>query len=768
MKISRTRYTATLLLFSLLTPQGYLFAAESAFNPNYLISDQEMQDQQSMIRDDIDAFLQEKGGYIATLRTPDKDGTVRTVADIIYRAAQEHRINPKYILVKLQKEQSLITDPNPTQKQLDGATGYGINDGCGWSCATYLANKGFGKQVDAAAGIMRWYYDHANSEPWIKKANAVYAIDDTRITPANNATAFLYTYTPHIQGNKNFWSLWQRWFEQVYPNGTLLQADDGETVYLIQNGTKRAFSNMTALTSRFNPGMIITVPASELARYSDATPITLPNYSILRQAGTYYLLAFDEIRPFESDSVVRDLGYNPGEIIDVQPADIAFMNRGKTIKVATAEALYGRLIRIKENNNLYFLDEGILHLLTEQEIAAINFPNLRVEPVSITDLPRPVMGNPVLFKDGTLLLPDGSSKVYVIENGKKRHIASEDVFNGLGYKWKNIIRTSEFTGLNHETGEPLYLRSDAPSDVPEATLAIQEIPVRVAPGTTVPLPANNTPDTSLGIENLMVRTPADQTTYIGERFETNIETYSIADAAGNVLAGKNINFVRPTASLAKVMTAYRLMQEGLPLGSTQTYDPADHKATYHRFRVDAGEKIRNRDLLDAMLVSSLNTPVRMLVDAVEEQESIFVNRMNDQAQAWGLLNTHFAGPSGENIDTVTTAQEYLTIYMRAVGNPTIKAVLGKKSYEYDEVLDLDGMPHHFDSHTNDLIKDPSLPFLIISSKTGYLYESGANMMMQVQRKTDGKEFYILTMGDVDHAHRFDETRRIAKWAMQTF
>src|SRR3989338_3109938 len=119
-------------IFSVSVNQDYPLSVSSDFNPNFLLSDEELTEYQSMDRADIQAFFVDNGGNISRLRTDDKDGTKRTADDIIYRAAQEHNINPKYLLVKLQKEQSLVTDPNPTKKQLDGATGYGITDGCGW------------------------------------------------------------------------------------------------------------------------------------------------------------------------------------------------------------------------------------------------------------------------------------------------------------------------------------------------------------------------------------------------------------------------------------------------------------------------------------------------------------------------------------------------------------------------------------------------------------------------------------------------------------
>ena len=71
------------LLGLLIFPQA-LFAAD--FNPNYIISDEEMQNYQSMTRSDIQAFLEEKGGYISNYSSDDWEGKYRQAADIIYQS----------------------------------------------------------------------------------------------------------------------------------------------------------------------------------------------------------------------------------------------------------------------------------------------------------------------------------------------------------------------------------------------------------------------------------------------------------------------------------------------------------------------------------------------------------------------------------------------------------------------------------------------------------------------------------------------------------
>ena len=53
-------------------------------------------------------------------------GTNRKASYVIYDSAQKYNISPKYLLVKLQKEQSLVTEDSPTQKQLDWAAGFAV------------------------------------------------------------------------------------------------------------------------------------------------------------------------------------------------------------------------------------------------------------------------------------------------------------------------------------------------------------------------------------------------------------------------------------------------------------------------------------------------------------------------------------------------------------------------------------------------------------------------------------------------------------------
>src|SRR3989344_7019012 len=104
-------------------------AAAFVFDPNQIISDSELWDYPSMPLESIQYFLETQGGILGTYRATDYFGVEKSAAEIIYEAAQRYQINPKWIIATLQKEQSLVTNPAPTQYNFDWAMGYAVCDG---------------------------------------------------------------------------------------------------------------------------------------------------------------------------------------------------------------------------------------------------------------------------------------------------------------------------------------------------------------------------------------------------------------------------------------------------------------------------------------------------------------------------------------------------------------------------------------------------------------------------------------------------------------
>jgi hypothetical protein len=447
------RLFALALLSATFLPLHSLFA----FDPNYILSDEELTDAQAMDLNQIQAFLER--GALADLKTEDHTGHLRYAADIIWRAAQQHSINPKFLLVLLQKEQSLIEDDTPTQKQLDWAAGYAVCDHCSMNDPAIQRWQGFGKQVNSAALQF--------SEGYIQDifATGVTAgkygpgvpvtIDGTRVIPMNAATAAMYAYTPHFGGNKNFVSIWNRWFGREYPSGSLLQAVGQDGVWLIERGYRRPITSASALSSRFNPELIIPVSATVLEQFPVGSPISFPNYSLLRdETGKISLLVDDALRHITSMETFRQIGFSEDELIPVASEDVAFYTAGEPITLNTLFP-QGQLLQLKTSGAVFYVENGIRHPIFDRAVLEARFPGSVPTPVLPVEVEQYAEGSPLDLPDGYLVRSEVSPAVFVISEGQRRLIPTESAFLAYGYKWENVHLVPEFVLNLHPAGEPL-------------------------------------------------------------------------------------------------------------------------------------------------------------------------------------------------------------------------------------------------------------------------------------------------------------------------
>src|SRR3989344_333390 len=162
-----------------------------------------------------------------------------SAAQIIYNVAQACGVNPKVLIVLLQKEQSLVTDDWPWPIQYRSATGYGCPDTAPCDAQYY----GFFNQVYSAARQFKRYARdsnlfnyRANTTSYVQY-NPNAGCGGSNVGIQNQATAGLYNYTPYqpnssalanlyglgdscaAYGNRNFWRLYNDWFgSSVGPN----------------------------------------------------------------------------------------------------------------------------------------------------------------------------------------------------------------------------------------------------------------------------------------------------------------------------------------------------------------------------------------------------------------------------------------------------------------------------------------------------------------------------------------------------------------------
>ncbi|MEI6597016.1 MAG: hypothetical protein WCL13_02270 [bacterium] len=461
----------------------FLFANTAAkaegFDPNNIISDLEILDYSSMSLADIQKFLENRGGYLANYSCPDYYGVTRKASEIIYNAAANNfdcdgailsdnpteeekilkckkiTISPKFLLVLLQKEQSLIEEASPSQRNLDWAVGYGCPDSGGCNSRW----QGFGKQVNSAALQFRDYMDNPNHYTY--KAGGTYTVSNTNrepmvITPVNQATAGLYNYTPHVyNGNYNFYKIWQRWFTKIYPDGSLLQADGEAGVWLLQNGLKRPFLSKAALASRFDINKIIKINKSDLDKYATGAPIKFAQYSLIRSPrGTIFLLVDDKKRGFTSLEAFRKMGFNPTEVVNASWEDINYYADGVSI-TATSTYPTGALLQNNKTGGIYYVIEGVKAPLVDKIFLTTKFKNKKIIKVAPAELDQYTTAKPYLFGDGELLKTKDSPYAYVISAGKKILLASDKVFSDLGYKTENIIIVPSSVLYLYDAGTPI-------------------------------------------------------------------------------------------------------------------------------------------------------------------------------------------------------------------------------------------------------------------------------------------------------------------------
>lgn len=224
----------------------------STYN-NRIIDDPIFTNKNTMGISAIQSFLNSKvpvcrSGYTC-LKDYSQGG--KSAARIIYEAAQEFGINPRVILVTLQKEQSLVTDDWPVSSQYRTAMGYGCPESQSTCDAEYY---GFTNQVRLGTQLMRVGVDrncgNFDSYPgWTVNSRwrlgNTTTVDGKSTRMASCATGSLYNYTPHrpdsgwltagdgnhYYGNYNFIYFFTNWFGSTRAS-VLFKLDGNPTQYL--------------------------------------------------------------------------------------------------------------------------------------------------------------------------------------------------------------------------------------------------------------------------------------------------------------------------------------------------------------------------------------------------------------------------------------------------------------------------------------------------------------------------------------------------------
>lgn len=456
----------------------------AAFDPGYIISDYQMGNYSSMSEGDIQNFLSSKGrcgntnfGGVGTRVDYFSDSTPpttwhvtngRTVclaeenmngesaAHIIWQAAQDYRINPQVLIVLLQKETGLITDPIPNSWDYQRATGYGCPDTAECSSKYY----GFKNQIRNAAWLFRYTLDNGYSRypignvyvQWNPNAGCGGSVVNIR----NNATSALYRYTPYQPnasalassygggdgcaafGNRNFYSYFEDWFGGItnegyvgldVPRNMRLKRDaerinpyNGNVVDVLEKGMVRRFVSKIVISSgewclrtEYSTvnGMNACVKISDLEDYY--TDFQKPRYMRLKNQS-------NRINPYNN------------EIYDT-------LEKGRVLEYST---------KIYINGKWYYRTRHMSDYNQDVVVLADDLEEVSYEPF-IT--PRYLL----LTTDTNMVNPYTGEKIDLIKKGKIIKFTSKILIDN---KW--FYRSEDST----RKGDDVALISDALIEVP--------------------------------------------------------------------------------------------------------------------------------------------------------------------------------------------------------------------------------------------------------------------------------------------------------------
>lgn len=439
---------ALALALGLLTPMSPLdpWTAEPAaaanaadFDPGNIISDAVFFDSGVMSVSQVQQFLAIKGASCAAgeqpclkdyrsvtgarsaetgLCTGYRGGLDQSAAEMIVGVAQACGVNPRVLLVLLEKENSLVTRTRPTTRNYQAATGYGCPDTApcdaqyyGLFNQLYMAARQY---QNYAANPTRYGYRAGRANTIAYHPNA--SCGTSQVVIANQATAGLYNYTPYrpnaaalanlygtgdgcsSYGNRNFWRLFTDWFGSTQASSALLRSPENATVYLVSGTNKYPISSLSIMNALSVVGSVGYVSQQYLDRLTTGGVV---NRSLLGPDGTVYYYDAGIRLSFSSCAQVEDFGMTCGGAVRVEAGIISAFASGPRMS-NLFRTTTGRAYYIQDGTRREVADDASL------TAAGLTTAGVRLLDSGIAYLP---LGTPVVRDGITLAARDSDDRL---------------------------------------------------------------------------------------------------------------------------------------------------------------------------------------------------------------------------------------------------------------------------------------------------------------------------------------------------------------------
>lgn len=251
--------------------------------------------------------------------------------------------------------------------------------------------------------------------------------------------------------------------------------------------------------------------------------------------------------------------------------------------------------------------------------------------------------------------------------------------------------------------------------------------------------------------------------------EIAAKAYLLIDVTANqTLAQKDADAPVEPASLTKLMTAYivfdALRAKKIDLKQKLPVSERAWKMPGSRMFIDPKMQVPVEDLIKGMIVQSGNDATIALAEGVAGSVERFVQLMNEQAKALGMLNTGYKNPEGlTEPGHTTTARDLSILAIRLMREfPEYTPYYAIKKYH------LEGTPPANDNNRNLLLfRDPTVDGL----KTGHTDAAGYCMIATAKRdvaQVGQRRLLSILLGTTSENARANESQKLLNWGYTAF
>lgn len=411
-------------------------------------------------------------------------GGTKTAAQLIYEVGVACGVNPKVLIVLLQKEQSLVTDDWPWPTQYQTATGYGCPDTAPCDSEYY----GFFSQIYQAAMAYKRYranptnYNYKAGRDNIVLWNPNAACGTSTFYIDNQATAGLYIYTPYrpndgslafklsggrfystaypdcgAYGNLNFWLYFNNWFGTTLSDSApspLYQSVGDGRIYAVWGDSKYYIPNWdTMIAWGFHKMLVTLMPADFLDGKDDGGTLGTTIKSditsdilYLLDDGKRYPVSYSACKktPEGVAKTTYSWGidcFNTG-VVKTYPE--AFLHSYTTQDITLPEM-------IAFQDSVWKLEQGKKRRIVDSLVVDVLGGWSKVRWMKDLNAGQPT--GKMLMRNGFLVRFSGSSQLYLYDNGALNPVPDPDMMFAWGMQ---KVKINDFPA-SYNSADPLPL-----------------------------------------------------------------------------------------------------------------------------------------------------------------------------------------------------------------------------------------------------------------------------------------------------------------------